>query len=340
VGGEPVDEAVDVRGLNERRVVVKADRPALVVDADEERPSIGVEESGDRLDDGVLRPLVLGAVAEVPACGRFELDRERLVAGDQLRVRYGEERVLALEPLSDLLGETGVGPYLLEDGARDLIDVELGADAARGGGRGRCDGDGRLGRRALVVDAGPIVVVAGEDVVEDRICLPLPGLGAASRVSAFRRQSRTRRSVMCAISFRATCFTSVRSSSVSSGSGLVSGSKTASSGSLSPSRAVRCSWSDSSRDKRLQPPEHLFDVLVDDLQLRDAVLIEERHCRPVLDRVAEVVGRDLIAEDLACPLHVPGDERRSREAEESWRSVARGACSARASSTGSGAPRR
>ena len=35
VGRQPVDEAVDIRRLDKRRVVLEADRHALVIDADE-----------------------------------------------------------------------------------------------------------------------------------------------------------------------------------------------------------------------------------------------------------------------------------------------------------------
>ena len=45
--------------------------------------------------------------------------------------------------------------------------------------------------------------------------------------------------------------------------------------------------------------ELLVEGLVDDLQLGDAVLVVERDGRAVVDRVAEVVGRDVVAEDLA-----------------------------------------
>ncbi len=57
-------------------------------------------------------------------------------------------------------------------------------------------------------------------------------------------------------------------------------------------------------------------LLVDDLQLGDAVLVEERDGGAVLDRVAEVVGRDVVAEDLPRALHLALDQRRAGEAEE------------------------
>ena len=64
------------------------------------------------------------------------------------------------------------------------------------------------------------------------------------------------------------------------------------------------------------PGELLVEALVDDLQLGDPVLVEERDRRAVLDRVAEVVGRDVVAEDLARALDLARDQRRAREAEE------------------------
>ncbi len=42
----------------------------------------------------------------------------------------------------------------------------------------------------------------------------------------------------------------------------------------------------------------LVEVLVGQLQLGDAVLVEERHGRAVVDRLLEVVDADVIAEDL------------------------------------------
>ena len=71
-------------GLTSGSVVGEADRLAVVVDADEQRPAVGVEEPGDRLHDRVLHPLVLARLAQVPARGRLELDLVGLVAGDQL----------------------------------------------------------------------------------------------------------------------------------------------------------------------------------------------------------------------------------------------------------------
>ena len=59
----------------------------------------------------------------------------------------------------------------------------------------------------------------------------------------------------------------------------------------------------------------LVQVRVHELQLRRAVLVEERHGRAVLDRLLEVVDGDVIAEDLLRPL-LAGDERRAGEGEE------------------------
>ena len=60
----------------------------------------------------------------------------------------------------------------------------------------------------------------------------------------------------------------------------------------------------------------LVEVLVGDLQLGDAVLVVERDGRAVLDRLAEVVDADVVAEDLAGPLLLALDQRRAGEAEE------------------------
>jgi hypothetical protein len=62
--------------------------------------------------------------------------------------------------------------------------------------------------------------------------------------------------------------------------------------------------------------ELLVEALIDDLQLGDPVLVEERDRRAVLDRVAEVVGRHVVAEHLASALGLALDQRRAREPEE------------------------
>ena len=59
----------------------------------------------------------------------------------------------------------------------------------------------------------------------------------------------------------------------------------------------------------------VVEVRVDQLQLRRAVLVEERHRRAVLDRLLEVVDRDVVAEDLLRAL-LAGDQRRAGEGEE------------------------
>ena len=64
-----------------------------------------------------------------------------------------------------------------------------------------------------------------------------------------------------------------------------------------------------------QAVEVVVQVRVDELQLRRAVLVEQRHRRAVLDRLLEVVDRDVIAEDLLGPL-LAGDQRRAGEGEE------------------------
>ena len=60
----------------------------------------------------------------------------------------------------------------------------------------------------------------------------------------------------------------------------------------------------------------LLETLVLDLQFGDAVLVVEGDGGAVLNRVAEVIGRDVVAEDLAGALLVAGDERGAGESEE------------------------
>ena len=59
----------------------------------------------------------------------------------------------------------------------------------------------------------------------------------------------------------------------------------------------------------------LVQVRVHQLQLRRAVLVEERHGRAVLDGLLEVVDGNVIAEHLLRPF-LAGDERRAGEGEE------------------------
>ena len=65
--------------------------------------------------------------------------------------------------------------------------------------------------------------------------------------------------------------------------------------------------------------DQLVDVVVQigivELQLRRAVLVEERHRRAVLHRLLEVVDRHVIAEDLARAL-LARDQRRAGEGQE------------------------
>ena len=53
-----------------------------------------------------------------------------------------------------------------------------------------------------------------------------------------------------------------------------------------------------------------------ELQLGLPRLVVERHRRAVRDGLGEVVDRDVVAEDLARPLLLPGDQRRAGEADE------------------------
>ena len=65
--------------------------------------------------------------------------------------------------------------------------------------------------------------------------------------------------------------------------------------------------------------DHRVDVVVevgvDQLQLRRAVLVEQRHRRAVLHRLLEVVDRHVVAEDLLGAL-LAGNQRRSCEGQE------------------------
>lgn len=174
VGRQPIDEPVDVRRLDDRRVEAKADRGSPIVDADEQRSAVGIEEAGDRLYHGVFHPLVLARFAEVPASGGLELHLIGLVTRDQLFAWYGEERFVASQLLGDELGERGVRGDAVDDRARDRVDVYRrwrSRDDRRDVGAG-LRGRGLL---SVVVHAVPVVVEAGEDVVEDDVNLALPG---------------------------------------------------------------------------------------------------------------------------------------------------------------------
>ncbi|MEJ6580527.1 MAG: hypothetical protein QNL68_12100 [Akkermansiaceae bacterium] len=59
----------------------------------------------------------------------------------------------------------------------------------------------------------------------------------------------------------------------------------------------------------------LVQLRVRDLQLLRPVLVVERHRRPVLHGLLEIIHAHVIAEDLTLPL-LPGDQRGSRECYE------------------------
>ena len=61
--------------------------------------------------------------------------------------------------------------------------------------------------------------------------------------------------------------------------------------------------------------DFVVQVRVDELQLGRAVLVIERHRGAVLDRLLEVVDRDVVAENLLRPF-VARDQRRTGESEE------------------------
>src|SRR4051812_19307335 len=54
---------------------------------------------------------------------------------------------------------------------------------------------------------------------------------------------------------------------------------------------------------------------IGELRLGDTVLVVERDRRAVLDRLAEIVDADVVAEDLPCLL-LPGHERRAGKPDE------------------------
>ena len=78
---------------------------------------------------------------------------------------------------------------------------------------------------------------------------------------------------------------------------------------------------------------------VGDLQLRDPVLVVQRHRRVIGGRCGEVVDRDVIAEDLAGPL-LACDQRRSGEAQEARVRQGVAHVERQGCRTGCGAPRR
>ena len=84
--------------------------------------------------------LSLHALAQVPARGRLELDLVRLVAGDELAARDGEERLLAPQLLGDLLRERRVGSICSStacviSSTSSLLDASPSARGERDRGR-------------------------------------------------------------------------------------------------------------------------------------------------------------------------------------------------------------
>src|SRR5207344_3412502 len=121
--------------------------------------------------DRVLHPLVLALLAEVPPRRRLELHVELLFLRDQLLAGHGKERSPAAQLLGDLLGEGRIPLYLLDHSRRNGLDVDrLGS---YGLPRRRLD---RTRWRPDLVDAAAVVVIAGEDVIEDDARLAIPDL--------------------------------------------------------------------------------------------------------------------------------------------------------------------
>ena len=77
-------------------------------------------------------------------------------------------------------------------------------------------------------------------------------------------------------------------------------------------------------------------ILVRQLKFGDAVLVVQRDRVPVVNRLLEVVDRDVVAEDFLRPFF-SGDQRRAREADERSVRAERSAYSVRTRRTGSGA---
>ena len=65
--------------------------------------------------------------------------------------------------------------------------------------------------------------------------------------------------------------------------------------------------------------DQIIDLIVQigihQLEFRCPILVEERHRRPILHRLLEVIDRDIVAEDLLRPL-LPCDQRRPGEGQE------------------------
>ena len=81
------------------------------------------------------------------------------------------------------------------------------------------------------------------------------------------------------------------------------------------SRSSLVSCSGSSCAASIEVVNVLVQVRVDELQLRRAVLVEERDGRAVLDRLLKVVDGNVVAENLLRPF-LAGDQRRAGEGEE------------------------
>ena len=80
-------------------------------------------------------------------------------------------------------------------------------------------------------------------------------------------------------------------------------------------------WSSSEFGSCQDLGDVLREILVDKLEFGDAVFVVERNGVPVINRLLEVVDRDVIAENLLRPF-LPGHQWRSGEADE--RSVRQG----------------
>ena len=170
VRGQPVDEAVAVPRLDARVVVLQPEDRTGVVHTDQQRPALGVEEPGDRLDHCVLHGLVGLALAQVPSRGRLELDGEVLVVGDDLLDRPQDRAALQAELGGDAGRKLGVGTDGLHEAVGDRPDVDLGQRRDTGAAGHRLD-------RLAPVNARPVVPVSGSHVVEDGLDFLVEDIG-------------------------------------------------------------------------------------------------------------------------------------------------------------------
>ena len=249
-------------------------------------PSV-LRNAGDRLDDASSIALVLALLAQVPAGGRLELDRvrpRRWRSAPRSAPRRTRSSPLSCSATS--AANSASARICSTTASVIVVDVERRAGAAATGAGAATALDGG----SLVVDAAAVVVVAGEDVVEDGLDLRVEDArrvrssGSSSRTSLDQHARRLARLAPCGASrgracrgcARAACLATrlhlSRSSSVSTGSGLVRRSKTASSSSLRSSRDGPLLLLGELARERDQPAQILVDVEAAGVVLGDQLL--------------------------------------------------------------------